>query len=107
MALAESRERRDEAPQFYELGLGEPYAVSAVHGTGTGDLLDALVASFPVAEDDEIMLVTDAGQLIRCPVHDIRKAGRATQGVILLNTAEGEKVVSVERLSEEDAAEES
>jgi GTP-binding protein len=50
---AEARERRDEAPQFYELGLGEPYSVSAVHGTGTGDLLDALVASFPPQEKEE------------------------------------------------------
>ena len=50
---AEARERRDEAPQFYELGLGEPYSVSAVHGTGTGDLLDALVNSFPPQETEE------------------------------------------------------
>jgi GTP-binding protein len=50
---AEARERRDEAPQFYELGLGEPYSVSAVHGTGTGDLLDALVAAFPPQEEEE------------------------------------------------------
>ena len=49
----ESRQRRDEAAQFYELGLGEPYAVSAVHGTGTGDLLDALVAAFPEQAADE------------------------------------------------------
>jgi GTPase len=49
----ESKERRDEATQFYELGLGEPYPVSAVHGTGTGDLLDALVAAFPVQEVEE------------------------------------------------------
>jgi GTPase len=49
----ESKERRDEAPQFYELGLGEPYPVSAVHGTGTGDLLDALVAAFPEQEAEE------------------------------------------------------
>ncbi len=49
----ESKGRRDEVPQFYELGLGEPYAVSAVHGTGTGDLLDALVESFPEQETEE------------------------------------------------------
>src|ERR1051325_1616373 len=49
----ESRDRREEAPQFYELGLGEPYPVSAVHGTGTGDLLDSLVASFPEQAGDE------------------------------------------------------
>jgi DNA gyrase subunit A len=60
-----------------------------------------LVASFPVDENDQIMLVTDGGQLIRCPVDDIRIAGRSTQGVIVFNTAEGERVVSVERLSEE------
>jgi DNA gyrase subunit A len=60
-----------------------------------------LVASFPVENEDQIMLVTDGGQLIRCPVHDIRKAGRSTQGVTILDTAEGEHVVSVERLSEE------
>jgi DNA gyrase subunit A len=60
-----------------------------------------LVASFPVEENDQIMLVTDGGQLIRCPVNDIRIAGRSTQGVIVFDTAEGERVVSVERLSEE------
>src|SRR6202034_1681584 len=60
-----------------------------------------LVASFSVEESDQIMLVTDGGQLIRCPVDGIRIAGRATQGVIVFSTAEGERVASVERLSEE------
>jgi DNA gyrase subunit A len=60
-----------------------------------------LVASFPVEETDQIMLVTDGGQLIRCPVDGIRIAGRSTQGVIVFSTADGEKVASVERLSEE------
>jgi DNA gyrase subunit A len=60
-----------------------------------------LVASFPVDDSDEIMLVTDGGQLIRCPVEGIRIAGRSTQGVIVFSTAEGEKVASVERLTEE------
>ncbi len=63
-----------------------------------------LVASFPVENEDQIMLVTDGGQLIRCPVHDIRKAGRSTQGVIILDTAEDEHVVSVERISEDEEA---
>jgi DNA gyrase subunit A len=65
-----------------------------------------LVASMPVEESDEIMLVTNGGQLIRCPVEGIRIAGRGTQGVIVFNTAEGEYVVSVERISEEEADEE-
>jgi DNA gyrase subunit A len=64
-----------------------------------------LVASFPVEEGDQIMLVTDAGQLIRCPVAGIRLAGRSTQGVIVFDTHETEKVVSVERISEPDEGE--
>ncbi len=63
-----------------------------------------VVASFPVANEDEIMLVTDSGQLIRTPVADIRIAGRKTQGVTLLRVAEGERVVSVTRLGEEGTA---
>ncbi|MGE3829842.1 MAG: DNA gyrase subunit A [Parvibaculaceae bacterium] len=65
-----------------------------------------LVASFPVENEDQIMLVTDGGQLIRCPVNDIRKAGRSTQGVTILDTAEDEHVVSVEGISEEAEGEE-
>ncbi|MEM8634040.1 MAG: DNA gyrase subunit A [Pseudomonadota bacterium] len=61
-----------------------------------------IAASFPVDEGDEIMLVTDAGQLIRTPVEQIRQAGRSTAGVWVLRTAEGESVVSVERLVEQD-----
>ncbi len=60
-----------------------------------------LVASFPVEDPDQIMLVTDGGQLIRCPVDGIRIVGRASQGVIVFNTAEGERVVSVEHISED------
>ena len=56
----ESRETRDAASQFYELGLGDPIAVSAVHGTSTGDLLDALVSAFPEQaaqeEDDSVKI---------------------------------------------------
>jgi DNA gyrase subunit A len=65
-----------------------------------------LVASFPVEHGDEIMLVTDGGQLIRCPVEGIRVAGRAAQGVIVFDTAEQERVVSVERISEPEGEEE-
>jgi DNA gyrase subunit A len=61
-----------------------------------------LIASFPVEDEDQIMLVTDGGQLIRTRVEGIRIAGRSTQGVIVFDTAEGERVVSVERISEEN-----
>jgi DNA gyrase subunit A len=60
-----------------------------------------LVASFPVEESDQIILVTDGGQLIRTRVEGVRIVGRASQGVIVFDTAEDERVVSVERLSEE------
>src|ERR1700685_4089627 len=64
-----------------------------------------LVASFPVEESDQIMLVTDKGQLIRCPVEDIRIAGRSTQGVIVFDTADDEHVVSVEHIGEGEGGE--
>ncbi|MBN9064419.1 MAG: DNA gyrase subunit A [Rhizobiales bacterium 65-9] len=64
-----------------------------------------LVASFPVEDSDQIMLVTNGGQLIRCPVDGIRVAGRATQGVIVFNTAADERVVSVERVTDDEGGE--
>jgi DNA gyrase subunit A len=70
------------------------------------DKTGRLVASFPVEETDQIMLVTDGGKLIRTAVNGIRIAGRSTQGVIVFHTADDEKVVSVERLSEDDSSEE-
>ncbi|TPM37123.1 DNA gyrase subunit A [Mesorhizobium sp. B2-3-4] len=66
-----------------------------------------LVATFPVGNDDQIMLVSDGGTVIRVPVNGIRFASRATKGVTIFNTAEGEKVVSVERISEPQSDEES
>jgi DNA gyrase subunit A len=64
-----------------------------------------LVAAFPVEGSDQIMLVTDGGQIIRMPVDDIRVIGRGTQGVTLFKT-DGEHVVSVERLTEDEEGEE-
>ncbi|MDD9910648.1 MAG: DNA gyrase subunit A [Ahrensia sp.] len=61
-----------------------------------------LVAAFPVEDDDQVMLVANSGQLIRVPVHNIRIASRASKGVIVFNTGEGESVVSVERVREAD-----
>jgi GTP-binding protein len=62
---ADSEARRMHAVQFYELGLGEPYAISAQHGTGTGDLLDALVACFITEgeeEEDESVKIAIVGK---------------------------------------------
>jgi DNA gyrase subunit A len=60
-----------------------------------------LIASFPVEETDHIMLVTNAGQLIRCPVEGISLTGRSTQGVTIFRTGADERVVSVELISDE------
>ena len=86
------------------------YRVTGRGGKGVvamavNDRNGSLVASFPVADSDEIMLVTDAGQLIRVPVAGIRIAGRATQGVIVFDTADEERVVSVDRIGETEGEE--
>jgi DNA gyrase subunit A len=95
-------------------GMGKRASAYDYRQTGRGgkglrahDLSGAgrLVASFPVETADEIMVVTDAGQLIRCAVDQIRIAGRATKGVRVLRVASGERVVSVERLAENGEAE--
>ncbi len=62
-----------------------------------------VVAAFPVRDSDEVMLVTDGGTLIRCPVDGIRIVGRATRGVRIVNVSEGERVVSAVRIGEDDA----
>src|SRR4029077_13557590 len=62
-----------------------------------------VVAAFPVLQSDQIMLVTDGGTLIRCPLEGIRIAGRATRGVRIVNVSEGERVVSAIRIGEDDA----
>ena len=81
------------------------FRVTGRGGKGIGAMITnarngKLVASFPVEHADEIMLVTDGGQLIRCPVDGIRVAGRNTQGVIIFSTHKDERVVAVEHIPE-------
>jgi len=71
----------------------------------TTDRNGPVIAAFPVDEADQIMLVTDGGQMIRTPVDDIRVAGRNTQGVTIFRTREGERVVSVGRVEDADGEE--
>jgi DNA gyrase subunit A len=87
------------------------YRVSGRGGKGIAAMVvnernGSLVASFPIEDGDQIMLVTDAGKLIRCPVQDVRIASRNTQGVRVFRTDANERVVSVERISEEFASDE-
>ncbi len=64
-----------------------------------------LIAAFPVDHGDQLLMITDRGQTIRVPVEHIRKAGRATKGVTIFSTAEGERIVSVERIPDQGAEE--
>lgn len=62
---ADSTATREAAVQFYELGLGEPYPISALHGTGTGDMLDELLKHFPTEgreEDDDSVKIAITGK---------------------------------------------
>ncbi|WP_284176880.1 DNA gyrase subunit A [Rhabdaerophilum sp. SD176] len=93
--------KRTSSFEYRITGRGGKGIVAMAVNERNGDL----VSSFPVEETDQIMLVTDGGQLIRCPVNGIRVAGRGTQGVIVFDTADGEKVVSVERVSEPEGDE--
>ncbi len=98
-----------------ENGYGKrtPVAEYTRHGRGTQGMIaiqttarnGLVVAATLVDEQDEIMLITTGGVLIRTRVKEIREMGRATQGVTLINTGEGEKLVSLQRIveSEEDA----
>jgi DNA gyrase subunit A len=88
--------KRSSAYEYRITGRGGQGIVNIATSERNG----AVVASFPVGHKDQIMLVTDGGQLIRCPVADIRIAGRNTQGVMIFKVAEGERVVSVIRIEE-------
>ena len=89
--------KRTSSHEYRVTGRGGKGITAIATNERNGDV----VASFPVEDGDQIMLVTNGGQLIRCPVADIRIAGRATQGVTIFNTGEDEHVVSVEHIPEE------
>ena len=87
--------KRTSAYEYRTTGRGGQGVVNIETSKRNGPV----VATFPVEATDEIMLVSDAGTLIRSPVADIRIAGRNTQGVTLFDTAEGERVVSAARFA--------
>ncbi len=94
--------KRTSAYEYRISGRGGKGIIAMVVNQRNGKLL----ASFPVEESDQIMLVTDGGQLIRVPVQDISITGRSTQGVIVFSTGEGERVVSVEHIPDENGDDE-
>jgi DNA gyrase subunit A len=88
--------KRSSAYEYRLTGRGG----SGIANIETTDKNGAVVASFPVREGDQLMLVSDAGTLIRTPIDDIRIARRQTQGVTVFRMGEGERVVSVARLGD-------
>src|SRR5690606_14041740 len=98
-----------------ERGFGKRTYASEYRITGRGgsgvinmsvtDKTGEVVATFPVTDDHQVMIISDAGQMIRMPVRDVRFAGRAAQGVTLFKVASGEKVSSVAWLIQEDEEE--
>ncbi len=79
------------------------YRVSGRGGQGVGAMKGgAIVATFPVELEDQIMLATSKGQSIRCPVNGISFRSRSAGGVRVFNTAKGEEVVSVAWIAEPD-----
>ena len=64
-----------------------------------------LVRSFTISDEDQLMIVTDGGQLIRCPVRNISIVSRSARGVTVIRTKEDERVVSIERIEESDEEE--
>ena len=106
------REREEFVLTVSEFGYGKRSSSYDFRVTGRGGKgiratdtsktaeIGQLVAAFPVEEADQIMLVSDGGQLIRVPVNGIRIASRATKGVTIFSTAADERVVSVERINE-------
>ena len=96
--------KRSSSYDFRIIGRGGK-GIRATDVSKVGEI-GQLIATFPVLPDDQIMLVTDGGQVIRVPVSGIRVASRATKGVTIFKTAAGEKVVSVERISEPEGDEE-
>ena len=83
------------------------YRITKRGGSGivnieTSDRNGTVIGAFPIEANDQIVLVTDAGQLIREPVNDIRIAGRRTQGVTLFDVEGDEHVTSISRLQDVD-----
>ena len=93
--------KRTSAYEYRITGRGGSGIVSIATSKRNGDV----AASFPVADKDQVMMITDAGRLIRIPIGDVRVAGRSTQGVTLFAIGEDEHVTSVAHLPLEEGGE--
>lgn len=94
--------KRTASPEYRTTGRGG----SGVINMDVTDKTGPVVATFPVTDDHQVMLVTNGGTTIRTPIKDVRVVGRSTQGVKLFTVGKNEKVVSVAWLVQEDEEEE-
>ena len=88
--------KRSSAYEFRETGRGGQGIINISTTERNGNV----AASFPIMSDDDIMLVTSKGPMIRVKVNEIRVAGRNTQGVRIFKTSSDEKVVTAVRLAD-------
>ena len=108
----ELREKEEFIVSMTDTGLGKrssayEYRTTKRGGSGItnmkfGDKSNEIVASFPITEDQQLILVTNQGQLIRIPIVNVRVAGRSTMGVKMFDVGKKEKVVSVARVDVEE-----
>ena len=94
--------KRTSTFEYRVTGRGGKGIIAMVVNDRNGNIAD----SFPVDAANQIILVTNNGKLIRCPVDDIRIASRSTQGVKIFDVDDQEQVVSVERLGDLESDEE-
>ncbi|MBN9132287.1 MAG: DNA gyrase subunit A [Nitrosospira multiformis] len=112
LVVAESEEQAVLTATENGYGKRTPISEFTRHGRGSQGMIaiktternGRVVAARLVREDDEIMLITTGGVLIRTRVKEVREMSRATQGVILINPDEGEKLAGLERVVETDEA---
>ncbi|HEX9702865.1 MAG TPA: DNA gyrase subunit A [Rhodospirillales bacterium] len=99
---ADGMGKRSSAYEYRIAGRGGK-GIAAID-TQRGDKTTRVVAAFTVMDADQIVMVSDGGQIIRCPINQISVVGRASRGVTLFKTAADEKVVSVTRLRDVNGA---
>jgi len=90
--------KRTSAFEYRIAGRGGQGIAAMELGRGKGEKSSRIIASFSVTDSDQIVMVTDGGQIIRCPVNQISRTGRGARGVTLFKTGDEERIVSVSRL---------
>ncbi len=95
--------KRTYATEYRTIGRGGQGVINMSVTDKTGDV----IATFPVTDEHQVMLVTDQGKMIRTPIHDVRFTGRSAQGVTIFKVSKNEKVVSVAWLVQDDEEEKS